>query len=241
MEHHLKNIQTWMYNTITKPNLNPKEFTTIKNTLSPSKSLTATDRLQIYRDSYFIRLIDCLQNEFSILFDVLGEELFNHLAWNYLIENPSTSYTLNDLGQKFPDYLKTSSTEEKTDDWQLFIIDLAKYERTYAEVFNGKGHENLESKDIFSSNPIQLSPAIRLEEFVFPVLEFIHQYRENNNSKFPNRKTTQYVFTRQDYTVSAFEFDNDEFQTLKNLLNSNIVTLSENLKNKWLINGICFQ
>ena len=185
--------------------------------------------------------MDCLQSEFTILFDLLGEELFNHFAWNYLIGNPSTSYTLNNLGQKFPDYLKNSLSEEKTDDWQEFIIDLAKYERIHAEVFNGKGHENLESKDIFSSNPIQLSPAIRLEEFEFPVLEFIHQYRENNNLTFPNSKTTQYVFTRQDYTVSAFEFDNDEFQTLKNLLTSNIVTLSENLKNKWLINGICFQ
>ena len=139
-----------------------------------SNKLSAADRLSVYANAYYARLIECLGECFPVLKVAVGEEVFNGFAFGYLQDFPSRSYTLNHIGDDFADYLDrtrpdrpdhTDSTGEETDspeddrpaaDWPDFLIDLAKLEWALGEVFDGPG---IETSDILTVDKLkQVAP-----------------------------------------------------------------------------------
>ncbi|HVT58707.1 MAG TPA: DNA-binding domain-containing protein [Thermoanaerobaculia bacterium] len=74
--------------------------------VSRSRNLTAEERLSIYANAYYARLLECLADCFPVLARVLGEEVFASFAFEYLQQYPSRSYTLDHLGEHFPRFLE---------------------------------------------------------------------------------------------------------------------------------------
>ncbi|HEX9962715.1 MAG TPA: DNA-binding domain-containing protein, partial [Pyrinomonadaceae bacterium] len=97
----LSQIQNWMQSALVEPGspTQPEDF------INESSRLSAARHLNIYRQSYIARLRECMKNQFSALAFALGVELFQMFADQYLDAYPSDSYTLNNLGKKFPDFL----------------------------------------------------------------------------------------------------------------------------------------
>jgi Putative DNA-binding domain len=171
----LDSLQQWMQAVIVHPGgvvagaESAAPRTEIDSVITRSRALSAIERLDIYNRSYFARLLDCMRAEYSVLARALGEELFDSFALGYLQQYPSQSYTLADLGERFPDYLAETRprvddttdasepqasgspafsdgfgirpTEEEEGDWPEFLIDLARLERTINVVFDGPGTE----------------------------------------------------------------------------------------------------
>ena len=52
---------------------------------------TASDRLSVYANAYFARLIECLGESFPVLQRALGDEAFAGLAADYLVAHPSST------------------------------------------------------------------------------------------------------------------------------------------------------
>src|SRR6516162_5491651 len=73
-----------------------------------SRALTALERLEIYHRAYHARLLECLREEFPVLEHALGRDVFDQFALGYLQKYPSHSYTLNQLGTCFPQFLAES-------------------------------------------------------------------------------------------------------------------------------------
>src|SRR5436190_16987752 len=157
--HALDELQRWMQAVITHPSgvaagiesdqareqivVVPEQA---ERLVTRSRALTALERLTIYQQAYFARLLECLRHEYSVLAAALGEELFDAFAVGYLESHPSTSYTLDHLGTGFPDYLAVTrppceAAAGTSADWPEFMIDLARLERTVNEVFDGPGVE----------------------------------------------------------------------------------------------------
>jgi hypothetical protein len=113
----------------------------------PSQALDSAQRLEIYVDAYFERLLECLREEFVATHQALGDELFHAVAFGYLQQHPSRSYTLSQLGARFAGYLAESrlhargAPEDSPPNWADFVIELASFERTQREVFDGPGIE----------------------------------------------------------------------------------------------------
>jgi len=136
--------------------LSPNE---LEKVITRSRALTAAERLAIYANAYHSRLIECLGEVFPMLKRTLGEDGFDALAFGYLQEYPSKSYTLNELGRHFAGYLEqTRPVDEQNDtdleedvtsgaepavngNWADFLIDLARLEWAIYEVFDGPGVE----------------------------------------------------------------------------------------------------
>ncbi len=74
----------------------------VESVVTRSRQLTAIERLQIYGNAYFARLLECLREEFPVLKHALTEEVFDAFAVGYLQQYPSRSYTLFELGSNFP-------------------------------------------------------------------------------------------------------------------------------------------
>jgi hypothetical protein len=245
----LKQIQEWMVGIITHPkgavigaeetSINDQHWN-IQSVVSPSNKLTSEQRIGIYHNGYFARLIECFKVEYQGLLNALGEELFQHFAWNFLLKHPSTSYTLNDLGKLFPAYLEATLLEDEgtPESWQLFILDVAKFERTFTEVYNGEGHEVL--LDTKSSNQLQVSPAIVILDLIFPVAECIGHFREDTFTEFPEPKVSHYVFTRQNYMVKVYRLEAEEFQALLKWKSGELGSCPEMYAQKWKAIGVLY-
>jgi len=247
----LKFTQKWMQEVITHPNgivkgaqsaVIENEYWSIDSIVSPSKNQTSEERLNVYCISYFARLLECFRQEYKGLLSALGEEMFKHLAWSFLQAHPSTSYTLNALGKKFPTYLESTLHEsldgKLPDSWQLFIVDMAKYERLYTEVYNGEGHETMLTDDVFGLASVKLSPSVKTLQLRFPIAECIEAFRKDETRNFPEIEPSIYVFSRDQYRVNVSLVDNEEWSALMQWVKDPDLECPLNYRDKWLVNGI---
>lgn len=129
-----------------------------------SRNLTAAERLSIYANAYYARLLECLGACYPVLKRALGDEVFDSFAFEYLQRYPSRSYTLDRLGENFARFLDETRPERETAgavDWPDFLVDLATLEWTIAKVFDGPG---VEGQPLLTPEALQSFPAERFAE-----------------------------------------------------------------------------
>jgi len=142
--------------------------------ITPNPLLSSFERLEIYNRQYWFRLIDAVSEDFPALNAMLGAKRFKALVLAYIRENPSTSWTLRDLGGKLPDWLP--GHPEFTGKRHLLAIDIARLEWAYVGAFDGKKVDPLGAEDIQGLGPdarIMLQPHIQLLELKYPVDELV--------------------------------------------------------------------
>jgi hypothetical protein len=142
--------------------------------IAPNALLTSFERLEIYNRQYWFRLIDAVSDDFPALNAMLGAKRFNALVLAYIRENPSTSWTLRDLGAKLPDWL--AGHRELTGKRHLLAIDIARLEWAYVEAFDRRKVAPLSAEDLQGLGPdaqIRLQPHIQLLELRYPVDELV--------------------------------------------------------------------
>ena len=238
----LDRLQRWMQEVITHPEgiaagiasgLAQSEITTsqatIEDVIGRSKSLGSVERLAVYGNAYFARLGECLGDEFLALKHALGEESFAGFAYGYLQQYPSQSYTLADLSRSFPDYLReTRPADVPSPSWPDFLIDLATYERSCAEIFDGPGVERqslLDGAELAAVPPKDIprvvlhpAPCLGLLELRFPVHEYVTAVRRDLQPEQPEPEVTHLVMTRRDFIVRRGAVSYPEFLLLKSLI-----------------------
>jgi hypothetical protein len=210
----LTNLQRWVQEVITNPDgisagveseSARQEIdisgSQIEQVVEPSSRLGSAERLAVYGNAYFARLVECLGEEFPATCFALGEDTFQTFAFGYIKNRPSTSYSLGFLGERFPQYLiDTRPTDVPQPGWPDFLIDLATLERTYAEVFDGPGPEHLDTlqpEDLQAIPPELVSeirfvpvPSLRLMEARFPVHEYVTAVRRDRSPEAPTDRFT---------------------------------------------------
>lgn len=238
----LAQLQRWMQGVITapagvRPAVSGDRTATLQSTdlVVGTENLDSDRRLAIYSHAYIARLLEVLQSEFPALHHALGPELFLRFATDYLRATPPHSDTLGLLGAGWPDYLemtrpsrerRTEGTDE-TPDWTDFLIDLARLERVYAEVFDGPGLENqtgLQLSDLAHVAPdewpeltFSLNPSVVLLALKFPVHDYITAVRRAQSPEFPDAKPTYLVVSRQNFVVRRIAVSLGEFAALRAL------------------------
>ena len=144
----LAQIQRWLQAVITHPDgveaaLSASEARAeidvpperIEDVVEPSRRRTSIERLEVYANAYYARLLECLRDEFPALLHAVGEEVFDGLAFGYLQSYPSQSYTLSELSRQFAQYLEETRPRDEDEtsgapSWPDFMIDLVRLERT---------------------------------------------------------------------------------------------------------------
>jgi hypothetical protein len=209
----------------------------LERVVTRSRSLTAADRVAIYGRAYHARLTECLEAEFSVLRQALGDDLFGMFARAYLSNCPSQSYTLGNLGKGFPGYLHDTrpaeSPEGKGEAWPDFIIDLARFERAFSEVYDGPGveggpmlsAEGLRALLADRDRQVRLAPAVslRLLTFRYPVHDYFHAARRGQEPELPAPAETFLAMNRRDYVVTTIELSVAQHALLSGLLEGQTV------------------
>lgn len=230
----LSTLQSWMQSLLmdaasTQP---AAGLAKVDELLTASSQQTSQQRLNVYSNAYFARLVECLREEFATLCSFLGEDVFDSLAAAYLEAHTSRSYTLANLGAEFPRFLQASSAAFDTDPADQsestpgtqFLIDLATLERLYAEVFDGPGIEGLPSitaGDLRNQNPdtwplarFEAAPCLRLVEFAYPVHEFVTACRHGTEPPVPTPCPTWLAVTRRQYIVRRVSLTESQYRLL---------------------------
>jgi hypothetical protein len=238
----LANIQHWLTSIIIKPGpLNERirladQVYKLDNdkVVRPSITMSSGQKIGIYARGYVLRLMECMLAEYPALHYLLGDDLFNTFVRTYLINLPSRSPDLYDLGKNFAAFLKASQPKNGSPDNEMFDlpVDLAKLERALAEVSRVKGLEGKEIVNetddpmlsLFGTVNYQTSPCLMLLKLQFPLVDFVRAVQHGNKAMTPEKKDSFVAISRKNYAVNMHEVEAWQWYFLQALQNTNSYT-----------------
>jgi len=94
--------------------------------------LGAAERVDVYANMYFFRLLECLSEDFPALHAVVGHEGFHRLAADYLEAHPSRHPSVRMLGRELGDFLERHVLSGS----RAWLPDLARFEWALLEAFD---------------------------------------------------------------------------------------------------------
>lgn len=198
----MRELQTWMYGAIAAPE--PPPALEIERVILPSHTLQPAERLELYRDMYTVRMIEALEADYPAVAAFLGHHNFGHLVHDYTQRHPSSSYTLNRLGDAFPDFI---ANETKIDRRQ-FLADLARLELAMTDVFDEAESPLLDANALSGVAPERLASArlktiaaLRLIATAYPVNKIFDAFREEQPLVAPRKRASWLAVHRRDYSV----------------------------------------
>lgn len=118
--------------------------------------LSAQDRLNIYANMYFYRILDSLKEDFPSILEKLGDDGFHNLITEYLVAYPPTHYSLRYAGQHLADFL----TGHRVQDDEL--ANMARFEWAQLEAFDAADAALLTESDLQKIPPDQW-PGLQLK------------------------------------------------------------------------------
>lgn len=142
--------------------MSPASQAVAERFVKPNDRLTAFERLQIYNQQYWWRLLGAFGEDFRGVHAVLGERKFDRLATAYLQACGSSSWNLRDLGAKLPAFL--AEHPELTQPRSALALDVARVEWARVVAFDGP------EKPVLSARQIAAMPAERLRLGLQPYL-----------------------------------------------------------------------
>jgi hypothetical protein len=201
--------------------------------IKPNSRLTSFDRLEIYNRQYWLRISECFYDDYPGLRTVLGESQFHQLALAYLINNPSSHFTLRDLGSRLIDFIQTEP--RWTAPHQEMALDMARLEWAHIEAFDNEAKSPVTVADLQGCDParihLRLQPHLTLLKLAYPLDEFLLSVRDQpglrgeasnavtavqptklSRAKLPKRRTTHLAVHRHQNVVyykrlTARQFD----------------------------------
>ena len=94
--------------------------------------LEPADRLDIYDNMYFYRLLEALQEDFPRLLEAVGPARFHNLVTDYLLRHPSSNPSLRHLGERLPGFVEKHALGSESP----VLADLARLEWARADLFD---------------------------------------------------------------------------------------------------------
>jgi hypothetical protein len=195
----------------------------------PSHSMTSAERVGVYHGMYLMRMEEALETDYPVIRYHLGDHQFSHLVREYVQHYPSTSYTLNRLGDHLPRFFLE-------DEWPQgeFLHDLARLEFAMTEVFDEEespvlGADELEAVSPETWETARLRPiaAFRLLAFKHDVVRNLVAFHEDRPSPEARRRASWVALYRRDYSVLRLELSRAEHDLLRAIVDG--TSLGESL------------
>ena len=106
----------------------------VEVTFLGSKRMPAEERVDVYANMYFWRILDAIREDFPHTASMLGDEMFDRFVRDYLRAYPSEHPSLGYIGRHFPAFLR----EHKPGLSRTDVAALAELEWVRARVFEAE-------------------------------------------------------------------------------------------------------
>lgn len=136
----------------------------VRQVILPNKDLKAEERIEIYNQQYWFRLLDIMQNEYPILRHLWRIDKMNDILEEYLVRYPSGHYSLEHLGDRFHSFLN----EAYIDTDKEIILEAANYEYSFTMAFIAAQHNPVNPEKLTDEKKASLAKqALKLQDHVF--------------------------------------------------------------------------
>jgi hypothetical protein len=142
--------------------------------IAPNSRLNAFERLEIYNRQYWFRVLNALAEDFAALKAVAGSRRFHALSVAYLVEHPSRSFTLRNLGSKLAEWL--SEHPRFAGRRHALAVDVARIEWAFVEAFDNAENTPLTLEQIATldgDSRLALQPHVQLLELQYAADELV--------------------------------------------------------------------
>jgi hypothetical protein len=226
IEMDLKNLQTTIYRLIVAPGGVDEGLASaiglppdgLDGILVGEGLLAARERLEIYANAYFYRLIDVFKEEFPATLAIVGEVDFHNLITGYLVDYPPTEPSILHAGRYLPDFIGAHPLSER---WR-YLGDLARLERTTLDIFHAPDASALDSATMRQVAPhewpsmvMKAHPASRILETKWRVDEILHAIETGEPWGEPAAGPASIIVWRQNSRVSYRVVDRAERAALE--------------------------
>ncbi len=181
---------------------------------------TAIQRLDIYANMYFFRLVGILEEQFASLASVLGHDTFTYMCADFFQRHPPTNFALDYVGDELPTFLEEHSQPELP-----WLVELALLERARYQLIAAPDSELLTVEDLQQIPPetwgeIRFQPisALRLLEFEYPVHRVWRATQDEAEAPPLEPEPTTVLVWRHGFTVRHQVLSPEEKQALLLLL-----------------------
>lgn len=124
--------------------LHPHSGSVIEGSVVSDAKATAQTRLDIYASAYRMRLGEALEQDFTALHTLLGDEQFEALCLSYIDAHPSRHYSLRYLGRHMSAFLREHDFYAR----QPVLAELAAFEWMMVEAFDAADSDAVTLHDL---------------------------------------------------------------------------------------------
>jgi hypothetical protein len=152
--------------------------------IKPNDRLTSFERLEIYNRQYWFRLFSAMTEDFPGVRSVLGEKRFDGMCKAYLMDCPSRSFTLRNLGGKLESWLRAHPKWAGTK--QRLVLEITRLEWADIEAFDAAALPALRTEDLAAAGAglrLQLQPYVQLLSFQYPVDDLLLAVRKEDEDR----------------------------------------------------------
>jgi len=183
--------------------MHPSGAAVAERFIKPNDRLTAFERLQIYNQQYWWRLLGAFAEDFRGLHAVLGETKFDRLAVAYLEACGSRSWNLRDIGSQLVPFLEAHP--ELTRPRSALALDVARVEWARVLAFDDPEKPVLTAKQIAKLPAdrlrLGLQPYISLLELHHPVDEMMRTLKRTEIAAVSNAVSATHTRRRKVLTA----------------------------------------
>lgn len=147
--------------------------------VKPNSRLSSFERLEIYNRQYWFRVLSCFAEDFPGLRAIVGGKRFEALSRAYLLDCPSVSFTLRNLGSQLERWL--TENPKWIVGMERLALDMVRLEWAHIEAFDAAAEAPITPEQIEASGMelrVRLQPYIRLLELSFPVEDLLIEARQ---------------------------------------------------------------
>ncbi|MCE7001104.1 DNA-binding domain-containing protein [Saccharothrix sp. S26] len=217
----LRSLQGWLQGAI----MDPAAATGVEDVVVATARLPAARRLAIYQHGYLSRLVECLGAHYPVTRHLLGVELFEEFARDYLAARPSRSYTLGALGAGLADHLAATRPDAgsgEREPWIDLVVDVVRFERAFTEAHGAEGAEFRAPPEGlpepgsagWAGTVVSTVGCLRLLRAGFPVHAFAVAVRARRDPPLPAPGEVRLVLARRDFVVTVAEVDEPRYRLL---------------------------
>jgi len=207
----LSDLQQWFSDAVMTTDTDKKKenMATASRYIKSSKAHESDERLLVYINDYWPRLLDSLSEDFPLLKNTLGNSAFTGLMKAYLNAYPSTSFTLHYLPKHLCEFIEQQYNETN----KALILDIARYEWAYRAAAFAKEQQAFNPNELTDSQKSQLlALPLRLQAHV----HLLNRQSECSYAQPDSRKTDSHycLIARQQHKVVDRRIPKELFELL---------------------------
>ena len=188
---------------------------TIHAEIIATNQVSVQTRLDIYREAYYLRLLEVLQSDYEILHTLLGDEEFDQLGRAYINAHPSLFRSVSWFGKHLPAFIKKNQ--------QPFLSELAQFEWLLTESFDAENAPTVTIEQMATIPAekwpelyFELDPSVRTCDVNWNVLQIWNAANTHDHTVSPQKidKKTTILIWRKDLDIQFYSLSEEQTDML---------------------------